>query len=185
LNVIQRAAMSRFNGSAWAGPEGAAAHIFMEYQTSRACFSSNSQSGRAFMPIMARIRRIVFAALAAYAVPCAAWAAACDTAKAPTVPVVKGLPYAQARTAILASGWQAVVGHPHNDMSNNEVTFRDRGYTELQFCRLTDDSPCRFEFAAGGVSLWVATTGDENAMLGTQATVRSVKLACAGDPAPE
>ncbi len=133
---------------------------------------------------MARIRIIVLAALAAYAAPWAAFAAACDTAKAPTVPVVKGLPYAQARTAIMATGWQAVVGHPHNDMSNNEVTFRDRGYTELQFCRLTDDSPCRFEFSAGTVSLWVSTTGDENAMLSTQAVVKAVKLSCVGDPAP-
>ena len=134
---------------------------------------------------MARIRIFVLAALAAHAAPWAASAAACDTAKAPTVPVVKGLPYAQARTAILATGWKAVVGHTHNDMSNNEATFRDRGYAEMQFCRMTDDSPCRFEFSAGPVSLWVSTTGDENAMLSTQAVVKSVKLACVGDPVPE
>ncbi len=134
---------------------------------------------------MLRIRIIVLAAFAAPFFTGAALAAQCDTAKAPTVPVVKGLPYAQARTAILATGWQPVVGHPHNDMSNNEVTFRDRGYTELQFCRLTDDSPCRFEFSSGAISLWVSSLGDENAMLSTQATVKSVKLACLGDPAPE
>jgi hypothetical protein len=137
------------------------------------------------MAVMVRIRTIVLAALAALSVPGAALAAACDTAKAPSVPVVKGLPYEQARTAIMASGWQAVTGHPHNDMSNNEVTFRDRGYTELQFCRMTDDSLCRFEFAAGPVSLWVSTTGDENAMLSTQAVVKVLTLACVGDPEPK
>jgi hypothetical protein len=98
--------------------------------------------------------------------------------------VIKGLPYAQARSAILAGGWQPVVGHPHNDMSSNEVSFRDRGFTELQFCRLTDTSPCRFTFSAGNVALWVVTEGDENAMLGTQAIVKSVKLACVGEPEP-
>ena len=110
--------------------------------------------------------------------------AACDTSKAPVVPVIKGLPYAQARTALLGAGWQPVAGHPHNDLSSNEVTFRDRGFTELQFCRLTDDSPCRFEFTAGGAALWVLTTGDENAMLGTQAMVKLARLACPGDPDP-
>ncbi len=138
------------------------------------------------MPVMVRIRTILVAALAQLAAAGMASAAfaACDTTKAPVVPVVKGLPYGQARTAIFATGWKAVVGHPHNDMSNNEVTFRDRGYTELQFCRLTDDSPCRFEFSAGDVALWIATTGDENAMLSTQAVVQTAKLACVGDPYP-
>jgi hypothetical protein len=110
--------------------------------------------------------------------------AACDPGRAPPVPVIKNLPYAQARTAILAAGWQPVPGRAHNDMSSNETTFRERGYTEVQFCRLTDTSPCRFTFSAGNVALWVATEGDENAMLGTQAVVKSAKLACIGDPAP-
>ncbi len=116
----------------------------------------------------------------------AAHAAACDTAKAPAVPVVKGLPYKEARQAILSGGWQSSVGHPHNDLSSNESSFRDSGYTELQFCRLTADSACHFLFnAAGGYALWIITTGDENVALDTHATVKSAKLACAGDPDPQ
>jgi hypothetical protein len=115
----------------------------------------------------------------------AARAAPCDIGKAPTVPVVKGLPYKEARQAILSSGWQTTVGHPHNDFSSNETTFRDRGYGELQFCRLTADSPCRFKFtSANGVALWITTTGDENPTLGSQASVKVAKLACVGEPDP-
>jgi len=140
------------------------------------------------MAIMARNRTTILAALlcqaAALFAAHPAFAVACDTSKAPVVPVIRGLPYAQARTAILASGWQPVVGHPHNDMASNEATFRDRGYTELQFCRLTDTSPCRLMFSAGNIALWIVTEGDENAMLGTQAVVKSAKLACVGEPDP-
>jgi hypothetical protein len=115
----------------------------------------------------------------------AARAAPCDLGKAPTVPVVKGLAYKDARQAILSSGWQLTVGHPHNDFSNNETTFRDRGYGELQFCRLTADSPCRFKFtSANNVVLWITTTGDENPTLGSQASVKAAKLACVGEPDP-
>ncbi len=112
-------------------------------------------------------------------------AIACDQAHAPTVPVVKGLPYKEARDAILSSGWQATTGHPHNELSSNESSFRDRGYSELQFCRLTADSPCRFKFTgAGDTALWITTTGDENVALSTQATVKAAKLSCATDPDP-
>jgi len=115
----------------------------------------------------------------------AAQAAPCDLGKAPTVPLVKGLPYKDARQAILSSGWQPTVGHPHNDFSSNETTFRDRGFGELQFCRITTDSPCRFKFTSpNNVVLWVTTTGDENPTLGSQASVKAAKLACAGDPDP-
>jgi hypothetical protein len=114
-----------------------------------------------------------------------AWAASCNTAKAPPVPVIKGLPYQQAREAILAAGWQPLPGHPHNDLSSNETTFRDRGWAELQFCRLTADSACRFAFTvAAGFTLWVTTTGEENTLLQNQATVKSATLACTGDPDP-
>ena len=154
---------------------------FMEYQTPRVSFSIEIATVPCFHTGMERIRTILLCLLVAGP----AQAASCDTSKAPTVPVVKGLPYETARTAIMASGWKAVVGHPHNEMSNNEVTFRDRGYAELQFCRLTDDSPCRFEYAAGPVALWVETTGDENAMLSTQAMVKVAKLGCVGDSAPD
>ena len=111
-------------------------------------------------------------------------AAPCNTGHAPAVPVVKGLPYQQARQAILAGGWQSVAGHPHNDLSSNEVTFRDRGFTELQFCRLTADSLCRFKYSAGDVALWVTTTGDENPLLDSQAVVKAAKLACVADGDP-
>ncbi len=104
---------------------------------------------------------------------------------APAVPVVKGLPYKQARSAILAGGWAPVAGQPHNNLSDNETNFRERGYTELQFCRLTADSLCRFEFGSpAGVKLWITTAGDENPALGTQAMVKSAKLACAADGDP-
>ncbi len=129
--------------------------------------------------------RIGVALLAGAVLFNAARAATCDLGHAPAVPVVKGLPYKEARNAILSGGWQATVGHPHNDFSSNETTFRDRGYGELQFCRLTADSPCRFEFtSANGVALWITTTGDENPTLGSQASVKAAKLACAGDPDP-
>jgi hypothetical protein len=113
-----------------------------------------------------------------------ATAGTCDLAKAPAVPVIKTLPYVQARQALLAAGWQPVAGHPHNDLSANESTFRDRGFTELQFCRMTADSLCRFEFTESGFTLWLSTNGDEDATLQTQAMVKAAVLACAGDPDP-
>jgi hypothetical protein len=112
-------------------------------------------------------------------------AASCDLGHAPQVPVVKGLPYKEARETILAGGWQKVPGKPHNDLSDNETNFRERGYTELQFCRLDADSLCRFAFSSPtGVMLWITTAGDENAALGTQAIVKSAKLSCAADGDP-
>jgi hypothetical protein len=111
-------------------------------------------------------------------------AAACDLNHAPAVPVVKALTYNEARQAILAGGWQPVTGHPHNDMSSNEAAFGDRGYTELQFCRLSADSLCRFKFSAGAFALWVTTTGDENPLLDNHATVKAARLACSTDPDP-
>lgn len=115
----------------------------------------------------------------------AALAQTCDLGRAPAVPVVKGLSYAAARQAILAGGWQPVQGHPHNDLSSNEQTFRERGFTELQFCRITADSYCRFQYAAGPVALWVVTLGEENAALDSHAEVKSAKLGCVGAAAPE
>jgi hypothetical protein len=112
-------------------------------------------------------------------------AASCDISHAPAVPVVKNLPYKEARAAILDGGWTPVKGSPHNDLSDNEITFRDRGYAELQFCRLSDDGLCRFAFASsGGFVLWVTTVGDENPPLDTQAKVKSARIACKGDADP-
>ena len=112
-------------------------------------------------------------------------AASCDLGHAPAVPVVKTLPYKDARAAILSHGWAPLPGKPHNGLSDNETSFRERGFTELQFCRLSNDSLCRFAFAApGGVTLWLTTTGDENPTLGSQAIVRAAKLACRADGDP-
>jgi hypothetical protein len=109
----------------------------------------------------------------------------CDIGHAPPVPVVKNLPYKDARAAVLASGWLPQRGRPHNDLSENEASFRERGFTELQFCRLNADSACRFAFnAPAGVTLWLTTSGDENPALGTQATVSDAKLACSKDGDP-
>jgi len=126
----------------------------------------------------------LLAALGLMAQTAVVHAASCDTAKAPPVPVVKDLPYEQARQAVLAAGWQAVTGHPHNDLSSNESTFRDRGFTELQFCRISADSTCRFKFAQGPYLLWLTSTGDENTALQTTATVKAAKLTCSGEPDP-
>jgi hypothetical protein len=133
---------------------------------------------------MVRIRIIASsAALALAAGP--AIAAGCDLGRAPAVPVIRNLPYKQVRPAILANGWTLVAGRPHNDLSDNETNFRADGYAELQFCRLTADSLCRFEFTSpAGVALWVTTTGDENPALDSRATVKAVKLACTGDRDP-
>jgi hypothetical protein len=133
---------------------------------------------------MERIR--LAAALAASLIAAGqAAAASCDLSRAPAVPVVKGLPYKDARVAILAGGWTPIQGQPHNDLSDNETNFRDRGYTELQFCRLDTDSSCRFAFSSpAGVTLWITTTGDENAALSTQAIVKAAKLACGKDSDP-
>ena len=114
-----------------------------------------------------------------------AMAATCDLSRAPAVPVVKNLPYKQARDLILAGGWTPVPGKPHNGLSDNESSFRERGFSELQFCRMSDTSPCRFEFSAqSGVTLWITTEGDENTTLGSEATVKAAKLACTADGDP-
>jgi hypothetical protein len=111
-------------------------------------------------------------------------AADCDLTKPPTVPQVAGQSYKQARKSILAAGWKPVQGHPHNDMSANESLFRERGYGELQFCRITADSPCKFRFVSGNYALWVTTAGDENPALAAEAQVKSAVVACSGDRDP-
>ncbi len=146
-------------------------------------FVIENLSALCFRNAMVRITTLI-SALSAMTLANAAQAASCDTTKGPPVPVVKGLPYAQARQAMLSGGWQPIQGHPHNDLSSNESTFRDRGYAELQFCRITADSVCRFKFSAGNVVLWVTTSGEENPALDSQAVVKAAKLACSDDPDP-
>ena len=134
---------------------------------------------------MERIRGLqALAVCAVAAVANPADAANCDLGHAPGVPVVKTLTYKSARAAVLAGGWLPMAGRPHNALSDNETNFRDLGYTELQFCRMSEDSLCRFAFTAGPVTLWLTTTGDENPVLGTHATVTAAKLACGKDGDP-
>ena len=134
---------------------------------------------------MERIRGAQALVISLLAAAQPARAASCDLGHAPAVPVVKNLPYKDARAALLSHGWAPLAGKPHNGLSDNETSFRERGFTELQFCRLTGDSLCRFAFAApGGVTLWLTTTGDENPILGSQAIVSSAKLACGADGDP-
>ena len=133
---------------------------------------------------MERIRIIAAGFLSLIAVA-PSWAASCDLGRAPPVPVIKNLAYTQARGLVLAGGWAPVPGKPHNGLSDNEASFRERGFAELQFCRMSDDSLCRFEFrAASGILLWVTTSGDENPALGSEAVVHAAKLSCADEPDP-
>lgn len=151
-------------------------------------FLLENTPGVCFRPNMARKHTrvaLTLAAMGLWQAGASVARAACDTAHAPAVPVVKGLAYAQARQAILGGGWAPVAGHPHNDLSNNEQTFRERGFSELQFCRISADSYCRFQFSAGQVALWVTTLGEENAALDSHAEVKSARLGCVGEAAPE
>ncbi len=135
---------------------------------------------------MERIRGLLALAVSALAAGTnPAQAADCDLGHAPGVPVVKNLAYQDARAAVLAGGWSPIQGRPHSSLSDNENSFRERGFTELQFCRMSEDSLCRFAFSGrGGVTLWLSTTGDENPTLGTHAVVTAAKLACTKDGDP-
>ena len=106
-------------------------------------------------------------------------APACDLAAAPAVPVIRGLPYDQARAALLQAGWQPGHGSQFTSLSGNQSTFHDRGYTELVSCDFTQGAPCHFVFAAhGGVVLKVGTTGEENPLLDSKAVVSGAEIAC-------
>ncbi len=116
----------------------------------------------------------LFAALSAQA----GAAPSCNIASAPAVPVIKGLSYDQARTALIGSGWVPGRGSPFSELSGNQVVFHDRGYTELRSCSLGAGTPCRFEYTGRGFVLRVTTTGEENAVLGAKAVVDSADLGC-------
>ncbi len=103
----------------------------------------------------------------------------CDMAGAPSVPVIKGLPYDQARAALLSAGWQLGHGSQFTDLAGNHSTFHDKGYTELQSCDVTQGAPCHFLFVGhGNVQLRVATTGEENPLLDSKAIVSGAELGC-------
>ena len=104
---------------------------------------------------------------------------ACDVASAPAVPVIKGLPYDQARTALIGAGWLPGHGSQFSELSGNQVVFHDRGYTELRSCTMGAGTPCRFDFnGRGNFTLRVTTTGEENTVLGAKAVVDNADLAC-------
>ena len=99
-------------------------------------------------------------------------------AAAPAVPVIKGLPYDQARTALIGAGWAPGHGSQFSELSGNQVAFHDRGYTELRSCSLGAGSPCRFDYTGHGFLLRVTTTGEENTVLGAKAVVDRAELDC-------
>ena len=95
------------------------------------------------------------------------------------MPVIKGLAYDQARAALLAAGWQPGHGSQFTDMAGNQSVFHDRGYTELQSCDFNQGAPCHFLFTAhGNLELKVITTGEENPLLDSKATVSGAELGC-------
>ena len=107
-------------------------------------------------------------------------APACDLAGAPSVPVIKGLAYDQARAALLAAGWQPGRGSQFTDIGGNQSVFHERGYTELQSCDISQGAPCHFRFVGhGDVELRVVTTGEENPLLDSRAVVSGAELGCA------
>ncbi len=106
-------------------------------------------------------------------------APACDPTAAPAVPVIKGLVYDQARSALLAAGWQPGHGSQFTGMAGNQSVFHDRGYTELLSCDFSQGAPCHFVFdGRGGVELRVTTSGEENTLLDSKAVVTGAELAC-------
>ena len=125
-------------------------------------------------------RLAAFCTLACLATHAAFAAAGCDLAGAPAVPVIKGLSYDQARAALLAAGWQPGHGSQFTDMAGNQSVFHERGYTELQSCDFTQGAPCHFRFVGrGNVELKVVTTGEENPLLDSKATVSGAEIGCA------
>ncbi len=122
----------------------------------------------------------VFGMLASLASVHASAAPSCDVDKAPPVPVIKGLAYDEARTALLAAGWQPGHGSQFTDMAGNQSVFHERGYTELLSCDFNQGAPCRFEFLSkGDVKLSVVTAGEENPLLDSKAMVTGAALGCA------
>jgi hypothetical protein len=112
---------------------------------------------------------------------CIVWspAFACDLSAAPAVPVIKGLDYDHARTALLAAGWQPGHGSQFSDMAGNQAVFHDRGYTELISCSFDQGTACHFNFnGKGDTLLKVTTMGEENPLLDAKAIVRGADLGC-------
>lgn len=125
------------------------------------------------------VRTALLCTLACLAAHPACAAPACNLADAPSVPVIKGLPYDQARAALLGAGWQPGHGSHFTDMAGNQSVFHDRGYSELQSCDFNQGAPCHFLFVGrGNVELKVATTGEENSLLDSKAVVNGAEIGC-------
>lgn len=104
---------------------------------------------------------------------------ACNVAAAPSVPVIKGLSYDEARASLLAAGWLPGHGSQFSEIDGNQVAFHDRGYTELKSCGLGQGTPCHFAFTAkGAFVLNVTTQGEENPVLESKAVVVAAELGC-------
>ncbi len=106
----------------------------------------------------------------------------CDTATTPPIPAIKGLVYEKARALVVAAGWVPTHGSQYDDMASNQNFFHARGYTEVQFCAVDVNTPCRMDFISKGVLLRVTTWGEENALLDTHAVVKKIELACGLEP---
>jgi hypothetical protein len=103
----------------------------------------------------------------------------CTLSAAPEVPVIRGLPYDQARAALLAAGWVPGHGSNYDGLTGNQQIFHDRGYTELVSCNFESTTLCYFRFnGKGGTELRVTTSGEENPLLDSKATVSKIDLGC-------
>ncbi len=106
-------------------------------------------------------------------------ASGCDLSAAPVVPVIKGLSYDEARTALLTAGWQPGHVSKFAGVAGNESVFHERGYTELVSCTVASGAPCRFQFSGkGNTLLTVTTSGEENSLLDSRAVVSGADLGC-------
>lgn len=85
-------------------------------------------------------------------------------APAQGVPALReGMPYAQARSLILAGGWKPVAqaAAPANAI---EAQQRAAGRVELEACAGTGEGPCRFAFAGRDRRLIVVTVNNDTTL---------------------
>lgn len=75
--------------------------------------------------------------------------------------LVEGQEYAEARTMILADGWEPVASPGQNRVEECGSREPCEAYPETVSCSGTGEGFCAFEFAKGGRTLNVVTRGDE------------------------
>lgn len=74
----------------------------------------------------------------------------------------QGMPYAQARKALINAGWQAVELSPNRDRFGAMDYIIKLGYNEVESCSGTGMGFCRFNFTdANGRKLAVVTTNNQ------------------------